>query len=239
MLDQLDAERELHGRWTNLVVMATGTGKTVVAALDYERLRALGDRQHLLFVAHRKEILDQSLATFRHVMRDGAFGEQYVDGAIPRDWQHVFASIQSLTQLDLDRLAPDHFSMVIVDEFHHAEAPTYRRLLEHLRPQVLVGLTATPERTDGEDVRGWFDGRIAVELRLWEAMERGLLSPFQYFGVARRRRRLDGHLGPGSLRPGRTRPPSTRGTADRAGRSSRPPGTRSTTCRGCGRSASA
>ena len=164
--------------------MATGTGKTVVSALDYERLRRSGAVDTLLFVAHRKEILDQSLRTFRNVMRDGAFGEQYVGGAIPREWRHVFASIQSLTQLDLGHLAPDHFSMVIVDEFHHAEAATYRRLLAHVRPEVLVGLTATPERTDGEDVRGWFGGRIAVELRLWEALERGLLSPFQYFGVA-------------------------------------------------------
>jgi superfamily II DNA or RNA helicase len=184
VLDQLQAERELHGRWTSLVVMATGTGKTVVSALDYERLRRSGAVNTLLFVAHRKEILDQSLRTFRNVMRDGAFGEQYVGGAIPHEWRHVFASIQSLTQLDLGHLAPDHFSMVIVDEFHHAEAATYRRLLAHVRPQVLVGLTATPERTDGEDVRGWFGGRIAVELRLWEALERGLLSPFQYFGIA-------------------------------------------------------
>ena len=184
VLEQLQAERELHDRWTSLVVMATGTGKTVVSALDYERLRRSGAVDTLLFVAHRKEILDQSLRTFRNVMRDGAFGEQYVGGSIPNEWRHVFASIQSLTQLNLGRLAPDHFSMVIVDEFHHAEAATYRRLLSHVLPRALVGITATPERTDGEDIRGWFGGRIAVELRLWEALERGLLSPFQYFGIA-------------------------------------------------------
>jgi superfamily II DNA or RNA helicase len=72
---------------------------------------------------------------------------------------------------------------VIVDEFHRGEAPTYRRLLEHLKPKELLGLTATPERSDGESVVKWFDGRIAAELRLWEALERGFLSPFQYFGV--------------------------------------------------------
>jgi superfamily II DNA or RNA helicase len=184
VLDHLEAERELHGRRKSLVVMATGTGKTVVSALDYERLRRAGIVDTVLFVAHRKEILDQSRRTFRNVLRSGSFGEQYVGGEIPTEWRHVFASIQSLTQLDLGRLAPDHFSMVIVDEFHHAEAATYRRLLSHLQPYILVGLTATPERTDGEDVLSWFDGRIAVELRLWEALERGLLSPFQYFGVA-------------------------------------------------------
>jgi DNA or RNA helicases of superfamily II len=184
VLDQLDAERKVHGRMKSLVVMATGTGKTVVSALDYLRLRDAGTVDTLLFVAHRKEILDQSRRTFRNVLRAGDFGERYVDGEIPSEWRHVFASVQSLAQLDLRKIGSDHFSMVIVDEFHHAEAPTYERLLSYLQPKLLVGLTATPERTDGKDVRSWFDGRIAVELRLWEALERGLLSPFQYFGIA-------------------------------------------------------
>ena len=183
VLDKLDAERRVHGRLKSLVVMATGTGKTVVSALDYLRLRDAGTVDTLLFVAHRKEILDQSRRTFRNVLRAGDFGERYVDGEIPTQWRHVFASVQSLAQLDLSKIGQDHFSIVIVDEFHHAEAPTYERLLSHLRPKILVGLTATPERTDGKDVRSWFDGRIAVELRLWEALERGLLSPFQYFGI--------------------------------------------------------
>ena len=73
--------------------------------------------------------------------------------------------------------------MVIVDEFHHAAAPTYTRLLERLQPRVLLGLTATPERTDGQSVLGWFDNRIATELRLWDAIDGGMLGPFQYFGV--------------------------------------------------------
>ena len=183
VLERLDAERTIHDRWRNLVVMATGTGKTVVSALDYRRLRDAGRVDSLLFVAHRKEILEQSLRTFREVMRDGAFGELYVDGHRPDEWQHVFASIQSLAALDLTRLDPRRFSMAVVDEFHHAEAATYDRLLSHIEPDVLLGLTATPERTDGGDVTRWFGGRIAVELRLWEALERNLLSPFQYFGV--------------------------------------------------------
>lgn len=181
ILDELDAERQIHGRWHNLVVMATGTGKTVVAALDYRRLRATGQADSLLFVAHRKEILRQSLLTFRQVMRDETFGELYVDGARPEQWRHVFASIQSLDANPLPD--PDRFDMVIVDEFHHAEAATYRKLLSSVRPKVLLGLTATPERADGQDIKHWFGGRIAAELRLWEALERGLLAPFQYFGV--------------------------------------------------------
>ena len=184
ILDRLETERERHGRYRNLVVAATGTGKTIMSALDYNRLRErLGGNPSLLFVAHRKELLNQSLQAFRVVLRDGAFGELYVDGHRPDEWKHVFASIQSLAQVDLDTVAPDAFDIVVVDEFHHAASATYRRVLDHLAPRVLLGLTATPERTDGESVLGWFDGRIAVELRLWEALERGLLCPFQYFGL--------------------------------------------------------
>jgi superfamily II DNA or RNA helicase/HKD family nuclease len=181
ILDELAAERQIHDRWRNLVVMATGTGKTVVAALDYRRLRAAGQAESLLFVAHRKEILRQSLLTFRQVMRDETFGELYVDGARPEQWRHVFASVQTLHANPLPE--PDRFDMVVVDEFHHAEAATYRQLLSGVRPKVLLGLTATPERADGQDIKHWFGGRIAAELRLWEALERGLLAPFQYFGV--------------------------------------------------------
>ena len=186
ILDELTALREVHDRWRNLVVMATGTGKTVVAGLDYRRLREAGRVDSVLFVAHREEILNQSLSTFRHILRDGSFGERFVAGERPRHWRHVFASVQSLARLDLEReLAPDRFDMVIVDEFHHAstENRTYANLLSHLKPKVLLGLTATPERTDGVDIRTWFDADGGVELRLWEALERGLLCPFQYFGV--------------------------------------------------------
>jgi superfamily II DNA or RNA helicase/HKD family nuclease len=182
ILDAITAERVLHDRWRNLVVMATGTGKTVVSALDYRRLLEAGTIQSVLFIAHREEILNQSMAVFRQVLRRGDFGEFLVGSRRPVDWAHVFASVQSLSHLDLSTLAPGHFDMVIVDEFHHAMAPSYRRLLDHLRPKVLLGLTATPERADGLDVRQWFGGRTAVELRLWEALERGLLCPFQYFG---------------------------------------------------------
>jgi superfamily II DNA or RNA helicase len=185
ILDELDAERTIHDRHRNLVVMATGTGKTVVAGLDYRRLREAGKVDTLLFVAHREEILRQSQATFRHIMRDGTFGERLVRGARPESWRHVFASVQSLHEQRLEALDPRHFDMVIVDEFHHAgpETKTYARLLEHLQPKELVGLTATPERADGQDTLRWFGGRIATELRLWEALERNLLAPFQYFGV--------------------------------------------------------
>nr|WP_226344289.1 DUF3427 domain-containing protein [Agilicoccus flavus] len=183
ILEALDAERTLHDRHRNLVVAATGTGKTVIAALDYRRLCAGRERPSLLFVAHRQEILDQSLRTYREVLADGTFGELLVGGHVPSQWRHVFASVQSLATR-VDDIPADAFDVVVVDEFHRAEAPTYRRLLEHLQPRELFGLTATPERTDGTDVRGFFNGRTAAELRVWDAIGADLLSPFHYFGIA-------------------------------------------------------
>ena len=185
MLDLLDVERRVHDRHRNLVVAATGTGKTVIAALDYRRLaEEAGERPSLLFVAHRREILEQSLRTYREVLNDANFGELYVGGARPERWRHVFASVQSLTAYGATRMAPDAYDLVVIDEFHHAEAATYRRLLDHLTPQELLGLTATPERTDGFDVREFFGGRTAAELRLWDALGADLLCPFHYFAIA-------------------------------------------------------
>ncbi len=186
ILERLETEREVHHRYRNLVVAATGTGKTMIAAFDYARLRAQrgNTRDRLLFVAHREHILRQAHDCFRLVLRDSRFGEVMVGGKRPVDARHVFASIQTLSQQNLEELPPDAYDVVIVDEFHHAAAPTYHRLLEHLRPAVLLGLTATPERADGVSVLHWFDHRIAAQLRLWHALERGLLCPFQYFGVA-------------------------------------------------------
>lgn len=182
ILERLAVERS-RGRHHNLVVAATGTGKTVVAGLDYRALRSTLGRSRLLFVAHRKEILEQSRAMFRHVLNDGAFGELWVGGNRPAEWDHVFASIQSLSAGDITTIDPSHFDVVIVDEFHHAAASTYAALLDHVQPVELLGLTATPERADGLDILKWFDGRMATELRLWDALEQDLLVPFHYFGI--------------------------------------------------------
>ena len=186
MLESLDVERSVHDRHRNLVVAATGTGKTVVAALDYRGLcnAETNELPSLLFVAHRKEILEQSLRTYREVLADASFGELYVGGARPERWRHVFASVQSLTAYGVANIPADAYDVVVIDEFHHAEARTYRRILDHLRPQELLGLTATPERADGTDVRSFFDGRTAAELRLWDALGADLLCPFHYFAVA-------------------------------------------------------
>lgn len=182
MLEQLAVAR-LQGHHRNLLVSATGTGKTVMAALDYVRLRTQLARARLLFVAHRQEILDQSLRTFRHALGEAYFGELWVGGTRPTAFTHVFASIQSLNASSLEHLARDHFDVVIIDEFHHAAAASYRRLLDHLRPKELLGLTATPERADGQDITSWFGGRVAAEMRLWDAIDQRRLVPFAYYGL--------------------------------------------------------
>lgn len=184
ILEELAHEREANGHHRNLIVAATGTGKTVVAGLDYKRLRTtLGDLR-LLFVAHRREILEQSRRTFREILGDAHYGELMVGGHKAIKHDYVFASIQSLNEAALGSIKADHFDVVIVDEFHHAEAKSYQRLLSHFTPRELVGLTATPERTDGVNVSKFFDGRVASELRLWDALHEDLLVPFHYFGVA-------------------------------------------------------
>jgi superfamily II DNA or RNA helicase/HKD family nuclease len=186
MLEAIAVERTVHDRHRNLVVAATGTGKTVVAALDYRSLcePASGARPSLLFIAHRREILEQSLRTYREVLADANFGELYVGGARPERWKHVFASVQSLTSYGIENIPVDAYDVVVIDEFHHAEARTYRRIIDHLKPHELLGLTATPERADGTDVRSFFGGRTAAELRLWDALGADLLCPFHYFTVA-------------------------------------------------------
>jgi superfamily II DNA or RNA helicase len=187
ILDKLEAERVLHQRFRNLVVAATGTGKTVVSAFDYLRFRKQqGESKpnRLLFIAHREEILKQSLGTFKAVLRDFNFGDILVAGSEPQKLDHLFCSIQSFNSRELwKRVSPEFYDYVVVDEFHHAGAPSYQRLLEFVQPKVLLGLTATPERMDALDVLTFFDNHIAAEIRLPDAISRKLLCPFQYFGI--------------------------------------------------------
>ncbi len=186
ILDKLEAERKVRGYYRNLVVAATGTGKTVISALDYKRFRKQnpGRACRLLFVAHREEILKQSLYTFRAVLKDANFGEMFVGSYKPDSIENLFISIQTLNSQDFTaKTNPDYYDYIIVDEFHHAAAPTYQKLLAYYQPQILLGLTATPERMDGKSILPYFNNRIAAEIRLPEAIDRKLLCPFQYFGV--------------------------------------------------------
>ncbi len=182
ILDAISAEREVQDKHRHLVVAATGTGKTMIAAFDY-RAWAGSDRPSLLFIAHREEILKQALGTFRAVLREQNFGDLLVGGTDPSQSNHLFCSIQSYNSRKMIGFDPDKFDYIVVDEFHHAAAPSYKRLLEHVEPGVLLGLTATPERSDGMNILQWFGGEPTAEIRLPDAIDRRLLSPFQYFGV--------------------------------------------------------
>ena len=185
ILDTIAAEREAQDKFRHLVVAATGTGKTMIAAFDYARLcRNRDEKPSLLFVAHREEILRQALGSFRGVIRDQNFGDLLVGGNEPQQDTHLFCSIQSYNSRSIWARSPTSFDYVVVDEFHHAAAPSYRRLLEHVDPQILIGLTATPERSDELNVLQWFGGRVSAEVRLPDAINRRLLCPFQYFGVS-------------------------------------------------------
>lgn len=184
MLDELTAARA-KGYHRNLAVAATGTGKTILSALDYRSLRESYRRDlKLLFIAHQEEILRQSRSAYATVMRDANFGEFLLGGQRPETNQHVFATVQTLSAGAMENYSPEHFDVVVIDEFHHAEATTYRKVIDYFKPKEFLGLTATPERGDGKNVAlEFFDGRIATQLRLWDALSDDLLVPFHYYGI--------------------------------------------------------
>ena len=185
ILEELQAQREIHGRYKNLIVAATGTGKTVISAFDYKAFKNKNKRARLLFIAHRKEILLQARATFQGVLRDNNFGELWVDGIVPDSNEYVFASVQTLqNNIDNLNLSNKYYDFVIIDEVHHIAANSYRPILEKFDPVILLGLTATPERMDGANILNDFCNVIASEIRLPDALNRKLLCPFQYFGIS-------------------------------------------------------
>ena len=184
ILEKLETERLVHNRYSNLIVAATGTGKTVISAFDFKNFMKKNQSAKLLFIAHRKEILQQAQATFQGVLRDNNFGELWVDGIEPEKYDCIFASVQTLNnRIDSLQLSDTFYDFIIVDEVHHIAASSYRSILKHFNPKILLGLTATPERMDGEDILKDFSDTIAAEIRLPQALNRKLLCPFQYFGI--------------------------------------------------------
>lgn len=184
ILERLRVEREVNNHWRNLVVAATGTGKTVVAASDYKQFAQSNDRARLLFVAHREEILRQSLRTYREVLCDYNFGDEWYSDHTPQNYEYVFASKDTLNnRIDELQLPKDYYDYIVIDEAHHFPATSYRKIIDHFTPKILLGLTATPERMDGKDITVDFDGTISAEIRLDDALNKGLLAPFHYYGI--------------------------------------------------------
>lgn len=193
ILDKLKVEREECGNFRNLIVAATGTGKTVISAFDYLAFRQhqtrAGETSRILFTAHREEILRQSLHTYRSVLQDANFGTLWVGNEAPQteaDYAHLFVSISmfnSRFENLFSQLPADYYDYIVIDEAHHSQADSYRKLFSHFQPRLLIGLTATPERMDGKDLRPDFGGRISAEIRLPQALQAGLLTPFQYLCV--------------------------------------------------------
>ena len=189
ILDRIAVERSELGRTRHLVVAATGTGKTMIAAFDYrgfdrEFRASAGRAPRMLYVAHSERILRQARGSFAQVVRDLNFGGLLVGGQDDRPCDALFASIQSWnSKLTAGAFPADYFDYVVVDEVHHGEAPSWRKLLEWIKPRSLLGLTATPERADGLDITRHFEDRITAEIRLPDAIARRLLVPFRYFGV--------------------------------------------------------
>jgi superfamily II DNA or RNA helicase/HKD family nuclease len=165
------------GHQAGLVVMATGLGKTWLAAFDSSRI----EFPRVLFVAHREEILRQARDVFRQV-RPGAALTLFVGDAHDAHGDVVFASVQSL-YLNLARFDPRDFDYIVIDEFHHAAAPTYRMVISHFRPVFLLGLTATPSRADNADILALCSDNLVYDCGLVEGVQRGLLSPFQYRAI--------------------------------------------------------
>ena len=184
ILNELKAERE-RNHYRNLVVAATGTGKTMVSAFDYKRfITDNPEKRRFLYVVHREEILRRSLTTYRVVLKDRNFGDIATGNHEPDSYERVFMTIQTLESKRLyDIVDPDYYDYIVVDEVHHGAAKSYQNLLTRFKPTILLGLTATPERADNLDILKYFDDRIASEIRLHEAIDRELLVPFQYFAV--------------------------------------------------------
>jgi superfamily II DNA or RNA helicase/HKD family nuclease/predicted house-cleaning noncanonical NTP pyrophosphatase (MazG superfamily) len=163
------------------VIAATGVGKTYLAAFDFKN----SNKKKLLFISHRERIIQQAKACFMHVlggMEDNAYN--LVSGSLDSGPSIVFAMIQTLGRNNnLHRYHPREFDYIVVDEFHHAMAPSYQTVIDYFQPEFMLGLTATPERMDGKDVLRLCDYNIAYELRLLDAIDRGLLVPFHYYAI--------------------------------------------------------
>ncbi|WP_299015290.1 DUF3427 domain-containing protein [uncultured Polaribacter sp.] len=162
-----------------LIISATGTGKTYLSAFDVKAFKP----KKLLFVVHRLNIAEKALQTFKKIFKKETFG-LYSGNKRDLDADFIFSTIQTISREDhLSKFKKDHFDYIIIDESHRSGADSYLRLIEYFEPKFLLGMTATPERTDGNDIFTLFDHNIAYEIRLNRAMEEGMLCEFHYYGI--------------------------------------------------------
>ncbi len=193
VLEKLQYEREVVQSNRNLIIAATGTGKTAISAFDFKdfdkrMVKNKGRHARLLFVVHREKILKQARYTFRSVMVDANFGEIWTGRISPSrsgNLSHLFTTVQTLNNHwdDILLMGADYYDYVVIDEVHHSQAGSYREIFNRLKPEIFIGLTATPERMDGKDIKPDFNDRFAAEIRLEEALNQQLLAPFDYFCV--------------------------------------------------------
>lgn len=193
VLEKLQFERNHMHSFKNLIIAATGTGKTAISAFDFKDYNKIcltekGRKARLLFIAHREKILKQARSTFRSVMVDANFGEIWTGRISPSaagNLDQLFMTIQTLNNNwnTFDWLGADYYDYVVIDEVHHSRAGSYREVFSRFSPEIFIGLTATPERMDGREIKPDFNNRFAAEIRLQEALDQRLLSPFDYFCI--------------------------------------------------------
>lgn len=163
-----------------LLISATGTGKTYLSAFDVENFKP----KKFLFVVHRLTIAEEAMKTFKRLLGDHIKMGVYSGGLQEVEADYIFSTIQTISKAEhLEKFKKNHFNYIVIDETHRAGAESYKRLMEYFTPDFLLGMTATPERTDGEDIFRLFDYNIAYEIRLNKALEEDMLSPFHYYGV--------------------------------------------------------
>ena len=169
------------GKKKALVISATGTGKTYLSAFDVQQF----EPKRMLFIVHREQILQKSLKDFQKVLQfPESEGLIYHSGADLTNKKYIFATIQTLSRdSHLNLFSEDYFDYILIDEVHKAGADSYKKVMSHFHPEFFLGMTATPERTDGQNIYELFDYNIAYEIRLQDALDNDMLCPFIYFGV--------------------------------------------------------
>lgn len=169
-----------NGETKGLIIAATGTGKTYLSAFDVQSCKP----HKMLFLVHREEILREAEKSFKNILGSDIESGFYIGQQKDREAKYLFSTINTMNSQDnYQQFDPKEFDYIIIDEAHHVTASMYQKMLAHFEPKFLLGMTATPERSDGEDIFEVFDNNVALEIRLHDALEEDLVVPFHYFGI--------------------------------------------------------